>query len=270
MTQPYTDPVAKLLTLARCDIHHQNDSWPDYLGLGFTSEHVPELIRIATDMELNKADGESLEVWAPLHAWRILGLLKAEAAAGPLVRLFDQLEHDDWLPVEMKHILPMIGPGAISELEVFLADETVDAKNRIALPECLEKMALAHPAHRQQCVDVLVRQLERFRTSDPALNAFITLSLADLRAVEALDLIRVVYAEKQAELMVAGDIQDVEIMMGVRDKRSSPRPRLSPLLDMFGGGDVPVDSIANPHRSVGRNDPCPCGSGKKFKKCCLH
>jgi uncharacterized protein len=23
-----------------------------------------------------------------------------------------------------------------------------------------------------------------------------------------------------------------------------------------------------PH--VGRNDPCPCGSGKKFKKCCLH
>jgi len=20
---------------------------------------------------------------------------------------------------------------------------------------------------------------------------------------------------------------------------------------------------------VGRNEPCPCGSGKKFKKCCL-
>ncbi len=25
----------------------------------------------------------------------------------------------------------------------------------------------------------------------------------------------------------------------------------------------------NPYRHVGRNDPCPCGSGKKFKKCCL-
>ena len=25
----------------------------------------------------------------------------------------------------------------------------------------------------------------------------------------------------------------------------------------------------NPVRQVGRNDPCPCGSGKKFKKCCL-
>ncbi|HMJ30429.1 MAG TPA: DUF1186 domain-containing protein [Xanthobacteraceae bacterium] len=25
-----------------------------------------------------------------------------------------------------------------------------------------------------------------------------------------------------------------------------------------------------PSRKVGRNDPCPCGSGKKFKKCCLN
>ena len=24
---------------------------------------------------------------------------------------------------------------------------------------------------------------------------------------------------------------------------------------------------ADPYQSVGRNDPCPCGSGKKFKRC---
>lgn len=27
--------------------------------------------------------------------------------------------------------------------------------------------------------------------------------------------------------------------------------------------------VRDPLRGVGRNDPCPCGSGKKFKKCCL-
>lgn len=27
------------------------------------------------------------------------------------------------------------------------------------------------------------------------------------------------------------------------------------------------DPVQNP-RSHGRNEPCPCGSGKKFKKCC--
>jgi len=25
----------------------------------------------------------------------------------------------------------------------------------------------------------------------------------------------------------------------------------------------------NPFKGIGRNNPCPCGSGKKFKKCCL-
>jgi peptidoglycan hydrolase CwlO-like protein len=24
-----------------------------------------------------------------------------------------------------------------------------------------------------------------------------------------------------------------------------------------------------PHATVGRNDPCPCGSGRKYKHCCL-
>jgi len=30
------------------------------------------------------------------------------------------------------------------------------------------------------------------------------------------------------------------------------------------------DIALNPYRDVGRNDPCPCGSGKKYKKCCLN
>jgi hypothetical protein len=30
------------------------------------------------------------------------------------------------------------------------------------------------------------------------------------------------------------------------------------------------DIAFNPYRNVGRNDPCPCGSGKKYKKCCLN
>jgi len=29
-------------------------------------------------------------------------------------------------------------------------------------------------------------------------------------------------------------------------------------------------SDAQSNSKVGRNDPCPCGSGKKYKKCCLH
>jgi preprotein translocase subunit SecA len=34
-----------------------------------------------------------------------------------------------------------------------------------------------------------------------------------------------------------------------------------------GGVEVKRDSDADPYASVGRNDPCPCGSGRKFKRC---
>ncbi len=34
-----------------------------------------------------------------------------------------------------------------------------------------------------------------------------------------------------------------------------------------GGQDAKVETIQRQAPKVGRNDPCPCGSGKKYKKC---
>jgi len=36
----------------------------------------------------------------------------------------------------------------------------------------------------------------------------------------------------------------------------------------FAGGDSSTGKTVVKGRKVGRNDPCPCGSGKKYKKCC--
>ena len=37
---------------------------------------------------------------------------------------------------------------------------------------------------------------------------------------------------------------------------------------MAGAGDqTPVQQVKREGSKIGRNDPCPCGSGKKFKKC---
>ena len=30
----------------------------------------------------------------------------------------------------------------------------------------------------------------------------------------------------------------------------------------------PQTPVINTHPKIGRNDPCPCNSGRKFKKCC--
>ena len=39
------------------------------------------------------------------------------------------------------------------------------------------------------------------------------------------------------------------------------------VFNLVEGGTVPLKPIKS-SKSVGRNDPCTCGSGKKFKKCC--
>jgi preprotein translocase subunit SecA len=36
---------------------------------------------------------------------------------------------------------------------------------------------------------------------------------------------------------------------------------------MAGAGDMQVQQVVRSAAKVGRNDPCPCGSGKKYKKC---
>jgi hypothetical protein len=49
-------------------------------------------------------------------------------------------------------------------------------------------------------------------------------------------------------------------------KQERERVRNMPLAPLF----PPSEPVRNPLRGVGRNDPCPCGRGKKYKKCCLH
>jgi preprotein translocase subunit SecA len=40
------------------------------------------------------------------------------------------------------------------------------------------------------------------------------------------------------------------------------------VLNRVGGDDQPQKPVTRQEDKVGRNDPCPCGSGKKYKKCC--
>jgi hypothetical protein len=59
-----------------------------------------------------------------------------------------------------------------------------------------------------------------------------------------------------------------------RGQRAPTPPGDDPPPDRLVGGDRSwsEDGMPQPYRAppkIGRNDPCPCGSGKKYKKCCL-
>jgi preprotein translocase subunit SecA len=62
---------------------------------------------------------------------------------------------------------------------------------------------------------------------------------------------------------VATSIDELEEAFQRRKRRELEQAR------MAGAGEYqPVQQVVRGSAKIGRNDPCPCGSGKKYKKCC--
>src|SRR5438876_5718110 len=191
-TTTYTSPVDKLLTLGKAE-PVDSEKWPNYLELGLGPEHIPDLVRMATDRELRslepeEGEEEEPEFWAPVHAIRALGQLHAEAAAEPLVNMLSELEHDNWIQEELPQIYVLIGPAAIPALTTYLVDSTHDVYSRGFAAESLEAIGKKYPESRSECISVISKQLEEFEENDYELNAFLIASLAHLKAVETLPL----------------------------------------------------------------------------------
>jgi len=61
---------------------------------------------------------------------------------------------------------------------------------------------------------------------------------------------------------VATSMDEIELAFQRKKKKELEQAR------MAGAGDMQVQQVVRSGEKVGRNDPCPCGSGKKYKKCC--
>ena len=73
---------------------------------------------------------------------------------------------------------------------------------------------------------------------------------------------------------MSADIQSTALrrILGAVPRSEAPIERkqvAKPLIEGFAGGKMPQKKApVRKAEKVGRNDPCPCGSGKKYKKCC--
>jgi len=61
---------------------------------------------------------------------------------------------------------------------------------------------------------------------------------------------------------VATSVDEIEEAFQRKKKKELEQAR------MAGAGDMQVQQVVRSGEKIGRNDPCPCGSGKKYKKCC--
>lgn len=232
MTPPFAPPVDQLLTLGSPG--GISDLWTDYVELGISHEHVPELIRMASDPELNQADSESLEVWAPLHAWRALGQLRAGSAVEPLTRLLAAAAaEDDWLHSDLPQALGMIGGPALGPSRELLASVDLDEGQRLAAMSVISAVAQQRPELRDEAVGVLATQLALWPDQEPGMNALLISDLAELRVVEAAPIMEAAFRAGRVAEFWCGDWEDVQVQMGLLAERITPRPSLLPEFDSF-------------------------------------
>ncbi len=256
-----------------------------YVQLGIGPEHIPELIRMATDEDLLWAEPESAEVYAPQHACQALLYLKATRALEPLmVALFPMADdidtgNSEWLLEEVAKLFGKLAdPSTLDQLErYYLTHQDCEERQYVCI-QCFEEIATAQPGLRQTCIDKLVTQLEQYAHSDPEVNASLANALCEIKAKETMPLIRRAYAADRVDPGLMGEVEEAEYYMGLRTELPS-EPRSG------GWGFWPDDDDDDEDededdtdllppapllsKNVGRNEPCPCGSGKKFKKCCL-
>ena len=223
----YPPPVDRLLTLGEA---RDPNEWPDYPALGLGPEHVRDLIRMVTDRRLYQADDESAETWAPIHAWRTLGLLRAEDAIEPLLALEEGFAEDDnwmdWIAIEVPEVLGLIGPAAIPTLAAHLSDASLDLSPRIRAVSSLERIGDLHPDARDECVAILTRQLAEFDTNHPELNGCLVDALVQLRAIEAAEVIERAFAAGRVDEILPGDWDDVQVGLGLKEPDDTAWPPL--------------------------------------------
>src|SRR5260370_10619489 len=184
----YAPPVDKLLTLGEADLLTV-EKWPDYLALGIGPQHIPDLLRMADDEELNNAESDNVEIWAPVHALRALGQLRDKSTIEPLLKLLTDHEDEEWIQEEMPEVFGLIGSAAIPALAAYLADASHTMYARSYASGGLGIIAERYPDSRTECIEAITRTLERFEENDPELNAFIIGDLAQIKAVDTLALI---------------------------------------------------------------------------------
>lgn len=272
MNAPYSYPVSQLLTLGQFfeEVDGRPETWKEYTKLGLDHRHIPELIAVVADDALH--NGYGLVPFAPVHAWRILGALKATEALPALVSLLRRIDDDfdDWIATELPCVLGQMGGRSVDVLAPFAADGHNGSFARGGACRAMGEVASVHAEQRGRCLQILMTLLRSFEDNEQTLNTEIVSVLLDLNAVESIDLIREAYAKDCVDLDCVGDLEDIEIALGLRAERETAPKRgefFQRLLELSNHQEATRPRTAGP--KTGRNDPCPCGSGKKYKKCCL-
>jgi len=220
------------------------------------------------------------DIWSPVHAIHILALVKSKEAFELLLDIMryrgDGL--GDWLIEAVPGLLAAFGEDFTGRLKVFTEDYTLEPYSRSRGITALAVLARKYPAHKDDIKEHMLKLLNS--TSDFEFATLIVDDIASLRDPSVMPDIHKAFQEDKIDEFHISEEDIKSIIKGEYDnlKRHTKDP-----LDHFSRNEI--EYLHNLHyakseekyieppeikpkmKKIGRNDPCPCGSGKKYKKC---
>lgn len=245
------------------------------------AEPVLAVLALAADgKELDEAQGNLL-FWG-VHILAAVGETRAFAPLLTILRREDSDGLDallgDALTTTMAKVLTSLFDGDVAPMHALLLDSTVDGFARNEVFAALAYLTQTGRIDRTQTHDLLVRFDDK--------RAAVEGDVAWVGWEETIALLG--YADLALRSTAAradGRLSDEFSVAGwfhTTLRRATAKPNDMQRFDgqHYGTFDDPIGALAwtaegaglpirNPVK-IGRNDPCPCGSGKKYKKCCLN
>jgi hypothetical protein len=243
----------------------------------------------------------------PIHAVMLLAELRAEESLPKLLEVLRQDEDflgfwfDDHLTETIWEAIYHIGNNQLDVLKQFVQEPGLYTYVKTAVSRAVGQINYHQPERKEEVVQWYSDVLDFFNSSifddnviDTEVIGLIIWEVIDLRYDKLLPVIKDLYSKQYVPEGMTGDYRSVE-----RDIKKAQRyPHKEDLLNMadrykritttwagyreenepFLGKDVdddfnfknfPISEPVQTAPKIGRNEPCPCGSGKKYKKCCM-
>ena len=242
--------------------------------------------------------------WSPLHAIHILALIKSTEAFELLLDIIRYHEDDlsDWVTEDAASLLVAFGEDFIEPIKDFTNDETLETFARSAATSALAALGKKFPRHQDDIKKHLTELLKT--THDGTFAGLVAHDLASFHDPSVIPDIRRAFEDGIIDDPYIPEDEVVAAINGVfsdMDARDFKRNTADPLnhfsreniehLHMINyeeddedddefedeidsvlkddDSEPAMEEIKPKEKKIGRNEPCPCGSGKKYKKCCM-
>ncbi len=241
--------------------------------------------------------------WALLHCIFILGAIDDSRAAAPLLGLFKRMQDLpdddlwDWASGYWPALFRNKREAAAPALRRIAEDRALGWYPRSEAMGCVLEAAVASGSEALEAALDWVAAIAADEAEDDDTRCWMGMALLNFpRERHRLLLESLVLMQQQAGLLYMNfDLNDIDRAFQTGDApewERFPDPwsfydpeaiaqRQRRWAEEDNGGEdsflfdddeefMPAETFVREQPKVGRNDPCPCGSGKKYKKCCLH